>query len=419
MARGPRGMYHSHRDFGVSIVKDSETAATLHLLSDRVIESPELDDVVHILTHDLPHALGLPHASFVLWNRNLDSFEGLSPGETKLQTFQAGSEATPAPKARYLLSDGTLLDLTHGVGDAVMVPLLARSGLIGMLTLAPLPGQRRRPLSVSLARQVSKLADRAALAVENALYHREIRATERLSALGSMAEMLAHDFRGPMTIIRGYAESMLMPDPTPEDIHANAELIIEMVDRLERMTRETLDFARAGGRLNQRPTRLGAFLEHVAEEMSASLPGLTVVRDLDIPDRIVLLDESKLSRALDNLAANARDAMKGSGRLHLKARVEEPGDDSAPPRAARLILLVEDEGPGIAPEIRSRLFEPFVTHGKKRGTGLGLTVARHFIEDHEGTIELLPSEAGRPSGARFLIVIPLATTPQPPQEDAP
>jgi len=117
LAREPRGMYHSHHEFGVSIImRETETTATLRLLSDRVIESPELEDVVRLLTHDLPRALGLPRASFMLWNRNLDAFEGLAPGETKLQAYRPENNAMPAPRARYLLSDGTLLDLTHGTG---------------------------------------------------------------------------------------------------------------------------------------------------------------------------------------------------------------------------------------------------------------------------------------------------------------
>ena len=73
-------------------------------------------------------------------------------------------------------------------------------------------------------------------------------------------------------------------------------------------------------------------------------------------------------------------------------------------------MVLADEGPGIPAEIRERLFEPFVTGGKKGGTGLGLAVARRFVEDHGGTLELLPASAG--PGARFRILLPLeAPTP--------
>jgi signal transduction histidine kinase len=70
------------------------------------------------------------------------------------------------------------------------------------------------------------------------------------------------------------------------------------------------------------------------------------------------------------------------------------------------VLVLADEGPGVAPEIRDRVFEPFVTLGKKRGTGLGLAVARRFVEDHGGRLELLPAASGS-RGARFRLELPL------------
>ena len=101
----------------------------------------------------------------------------------------------------------------------------------------------------------------------------------------------------------------------------------------------------------------------------------------------------KLRRAISNIAANARDAMRGAGRFTIRAALHE-GD---------LELLLSDEGLGVPASIRDTLFEPFVSHGKKAGTGLGLAVARRFVEDHGGTIALL----GGP-GARFRIQIPLS-----------
>ena len=71
------------------------------------------------------------------------------------------------------------------------------------------------------------------------------------------------------------------------------------------------------------------------------------------------------------------------------------------------MLVLADEGPGVSPEIRERVFEPFVTLGKKRGTGLGLAVARRFVEDHGGSVELLDSPALPDRGARFRLALPL------------
>src|SRR6185295_17801896 len=106
------------------------------------------------------------------------------------------------------------------------------------------------------ARLLSTLATRAALVLENHLYLRELVASERMAALGTMAGMLAHDFRGPMTVIRGYAETLAAGEIPEAENKARAELILQAVDRLERMTGETLDFAKGGGRVSRRPTRV-------------------------------------------------------------------------------------------------------------------------------------------------------------------
>jgi signal transduction histidine kinase len=223
-----------------------------------------------------------------------------------------------------------------------------------------------------------------------------------MAALGTMAGMLAHDFRGPMTVIRGYAETMADDPGFPADVRERALLITRMVDRLERMTTETLDFARGGRHLARRKVKLGDLLEELASGLQAELPSVQVVRDFQVPgDAMAALDVDKLRRVVGNIAANARDAMGGKGRLHFRAELgpSPAADDGGP----QLVLTVGDEGPGVPPEIRDRLFEPFVTRGKKGGTGLGLAVARRFVEDHGGTLELLPDGPG----ARFRIALPL------------
>ena len=268
--------------------------------------------------------------------------------------------------------------------------------------------RRKRPLDDAEARLVSLVAARAALALENHAYQRELIASERLAALGTMAGMLAHDFRGPMTVIRGYAETLAAGPPTPaEEVQARARLIVDAADRLERMTTETLDFARGAERLALRPVSLGLFLAELAAGIEEELPGLEVAKDLCVPGaRRVPLDVDKVRRAVSNVAANARDAMGGKGRLTLRARIEARDDGEW------LVVELEDEGPGVPPEIRETLFEPFVTLGKKRGTGLGLAVARRFVADHGGTIELAASVAG--GGACFRLSLPAPPPPPPP-----
>jgi len=373
--------------------------AGLRSLAERILEVPDLAAIVRCLAVDLPRVLGAPGASLLLWDHRLQTFETVERLDGGgLRTSPAHADG-PAPRLRWLVSDGHLLETPGGHEDGTLVPLLARNGLAGTLTLGPIP-RRRRPLSDAEARLVSIVASRAALALENHAYQRELIASERLAALGTMAGMLAHDFRGPMTVIRGYAETLVDdPPPSADELKARARLIVEAADRLERMTTETLDFARGAERLVRRPVSLGLFLSELAASLAEELPGLEVRKDIEVPGaRRVPLDVDKIRRAVSNVAANARDAMGGKGRLTLRARIEPRGHDEW------LVLELEDEGPGVPPGIRETLFEPFVTVGKKRGTGLGLAVARRFVADHGGVIELAPSSPGR--GACFRLSLP-------------
>jgi signal transduction histidine kinase len=115
---------------------------------------------------------------------------------------------------------------------------------------------------------------------------------------------------------------------------------------------------------------------------------------------VIDADSGQLQQVLVNLVLNALDAMPNGGKL--RTSVAFTGRDGVE-------IIVADTGPGVAPEVRSRLFEPFVTV-KKTGLGLGLVVSRRIVEDHGGTI----TEEGGVGGARFAIRLPV----RPPAEAA-
>lgn len=379
----------------------------LRRIAGRVLEAPDVAALARQLTHALPRALAAEDATLLLWDRRLETFDRVELAEGgALRRSKPRPEQSRKDAPRWLLSDGQLLETPGHEGEGILVPLLARTGLAGTLVLGPVP-RRRRPVNDAEARLVSVIAARAALALENHAYQKELIASERLAALGTMAGMLAHDFRGPMTVIRGYAETLLEPGVPATEVAARAALIVEATDRLARMTSETLDFARGAERLALRPVSLGVFLAELAAGLEEELPGLKVAADFAVEStRRVLLDVDKLRRAVSNIAANARDAMGGRGTLALRARLEAEGEGSLDDES--LTVELADEGPGVPEEIRERVFEPFVTLGKKRGTGLGLAVARRFVEDHGGSLELLPSPEPPAHGACFRLSVPVA-----------
>jgi signal transduction histidine kinase len=108
-----------------------------------------------------------------------------------------------------------------------------------------------------------------------------------------------------------------------------------------------------------------------------------------------MMDETKMRRALYNIASNARDAMDAGGQLTIATRAANGWVE----------FCVSDTGPGIPAEISETLFEPFVTHGKPTGTGLGLAIAKKAVEDHGGTISV---ETAPGQGATFTISLPTA-----------
>jgi len=169
---------------------------------------------------------------------------------------------------------------------------MARSGLVGMLVLGRPSRRRKRPFSKAEARLVSVIANLSPLALENLLYQKELIKTERMAALGTMAGMLAHDFRGPMTVIRGYAETLLEPGLSTEELRARADLIVQSVDRLERMTAETLD-----DQLKYMTARRGGELPIVRSYEGIAQFFIRNGRMKSVPDLRAMVDASYLVRA--------------------------------------------------------------------------------------------------------------------------
>jgi len=112
------------------------------------------------------------------------------------------------------------------------------------------------------------------------------------------------------------------------------------------------------------------------------------------PESHVCVARAPLERVICNLLANAAEAMPGGGEVSIHSAIGE----------GRIVLTFQDTGPGVAPEIRDRLFEPFVSHRKRDGLGLGLALSRKVVQEHGGDLWFEPS----PSGACFRLALPLA-----------
>jgi len=237
--------------------------------------------------------------------------------------------------------------------------------------------------------------------------------SERLASVGRLAAGMAHEIGNPITAIMGIEDLLIAGDVPVEE---QAEYLARMrkeTERIHKILRDLLDFARpeaaasaaVSGSLSaasQESEAIGpvSLSEAVADVLSLLAPQ-KVFREVEVVvdvagDIEVKIAKDRLEQVLLNLALNACDAMAGAKSKQLSLRAAREG--------ALVRIEIEDTGPGVAAEVRERLFLPFVTTKEVGlGTGLGLAVCRGIVEGAGGSIEL---DAGYARGARFVVVLP-------------
>jgi two-component system sensor histidine kinase AtoS len=241
----------------------------------------------------------------------------------------------------------------------------------------------------------------------------DLRRSDRLAALGSLAAGLAHEIKNPLTSLLTFSRHL---ERKFEDAHFREKfqnVVPRELERINAIVERLLELARPA-RMSVTLVRLPAILDSVVELYANQIEArqITVVREYarDVPP--IQADQEGVYRVLVNLVANAIDAMPGGGRLTLRAGWNEGGAPlprwrrGAPDR--RVKIEVEDTGGGIPPSESDRIFNPFYTT-KEGGTGIGLALAHKIVEDHGGTIHFRSGHAG---GTTFTVV--LALIPEPP-----
>jgi two-component system sensor histidine kinase HydH len=209
----------------------------------------------------------------------------------------------------------------------------------------------------------------------------------RLTALGEMSAVLAHEIRNPLASLKGHAQLLLEALPEDGKEHKKADRVVREARRLEALSTDLLDFVRAG-QVERRAVDPSALL---IESVDAVDPSRLDV-DLDAAPESWSLDPQKMQQVLVNLLDNALKASEGGKPPRATISVEED----------RLTIEVRDFGEGLPPGEEERIFEPFHTR-RARGTGLGLAVARRIVELHRGALVAKNHPEG---GALFRLSIP-------------
>jgi len=220
----------------------------------------------------------------------------------------------------------------------------------------------------------------------------ELIRNERITTIARLSTSLVHDLRNPLAAIYGGAELLVDSSLSPDQVKRLAANIYRSSRRIQELLQDLIQVSR-GGTESREPCRLSEIVSAGAEHCRQSAESSNVHLSVEIPDGIELsVARSRVERVFQNLIGNAIEAMPDGGDVRVSCRQE--GD--------AVLVEVADTGPGVPAEIRSRLFHPFVTAGKRSGLGLGLALSRQTMLDHGGDMWLDP----RPGGAHFLMRFP-------------
>jgi signal transduction histidine kinase len=216
---------------------------------------------------------------------------------------------------------------------------------------------------------------------------------DRLTAIGNMMSTIVHDLRTPMTNISGFVDLMLDEDDqsTREEY---AEIVSEQIKILTNMTTDILDFAKGKTTILPRKVPVDKLVKDFAKffEEDTKRKGFNFEWAVNTSS-MIYIDPEKINRVFMNIMKNGIEAMKKGGTFSIIAD-EKDGE---------IVFSLRDTGKGIPEKIKDKLFDSFVTSGKKSGTGLGLAIVKKVIEEHKGKIEV---DSMQDVGTTFKIYFP-------------
>jgi signal transduction histidine kinase len=289
--------------------------------------------------------------------------------------------------------------LLRARGFEMAYPLRREDREVGLMLVDAAPDALTRDVRSVLeilAGQVALAIEDCRLVAENVQLERKLAQRERLAALGQMAATVAHEIRNPLSAIKSIVQVMREDEKVGREYARDLELIVGETDRLSRGVTQMLSFAR-NVPPPETPRSLGELMRSITHlfQIEAGARGVEVRYDSDGSE--IELDGATVSAlrdALSNLLLNALQVTPPGGIVRIEGRSD----------GGSVRLSVVDEGPGVAAEMRERIWEPFFTT-KQRGTGLGLAIVRKRVEEIGGEARLAASKNGE--GACFELRVPL------------
>jgi signal transduction histidine kinase/CheY-like chemotaxis protein len=304
--------------------------------------------------------------------------------------YMRGVTPTAEPTRRFKTGDAS--PEIHALDDSFTTLMQSLSAERGQL--------ERRTVELAAANTDLREEVQERERAEHALRESEaqLRQSQKLEAIGTLAGGVAHDFNNLLTVITGYTQLALLRTPAGDSMREDLKQVVEASDRAARLTHQLLAFSRKQVFL-QSVIDLSAVVEGIAP-MLRRLIGETIELRFACDAQVarIIADRGQLEQVIINLVVNARDAMPGGGILIIRTA------NGSHQHERSVLLSVSDTGVGIPPDVRDRIFEPFYTTKEVgKGTGLGLSTVYGIVKQSGGTIEL-ESEVGK--GTTFSVLLP-------------
>ena len=293
-----------------------------------------------------------------------------------------------------------------GAGEFVCVPFVAKDEVLGVICADNY--YNSKPITEEHVQLLSTFANHAALAIENAEAYKKIAEkihqlketqerlirSERLAVIGNMATYIAHEIRNPLVTIGGFARTIVRAALQDKQIAKSADIIVEEVNRLERILANIMDFSKPVESVKTE-IQVNEILENTCSLMEPYFKNsrIHLVKKFDSMIPKITIDQAQIKQVFLNLIKNAVESMPGGGKLTLETHGENKF----------VKINITDTGEGMTTEIMQNIFVPFFTT-KVDGTGVGLAVSQKIVDDHGGSIKVKSTLQG---GTTFSIYLPM------------
>ncbi len=282
------------------------------------------------------------------------------------------------------------------------IPICEGEKVLGLISIFARQGSIPRPQEEMFLRAVAHtlaiIIKRNQIENEKQKLLEDLSQSETFAALGRLSANVAHEIRNPLTVVGGFARRLQRRTAAKTQEREYADFIIAEVNRLEEILKDVLTYSKSTA-LVLKEERIDEVVDDVLQmyEEAGKARSITVEKSYGFV-REILIDSNRVREVMINVVSNALDAMADGGTLRVSTALEEVRGRSF------VVVTISDTGEGMQAEILPKIFEPFfTTKVAKRGIGLGLSITKKIMEDHEGFIKVRSKEG---MGSTFSLYFP-------------